>query len=409
MDEHAIIRPPADAPLSLRLTRDLARAIKRGDAWVFADALHARPAAPAGAHAVLHDRKGKPLARGFYDAGSPLSFRACSTRARQPLDAAWAAQRLEAAMALRRALLDPARTTAYRLVNGEGDGMPGLVVDVYGDTAVLVLDGDGARGFWDATAVARRVAAALGLARVYERDRARGGPSGRPLVGETPEAPVTFLENGLRFEADLVQGQKTGFFLDQRDNRQRVRGASRGRRVLNVFGYTGGFSIYAAAGGATEVTTVDLAAPAIAAADANWRRNTLPGATHEGVVADAFDFLAQASLSGRRWDLVILDPPSFVPSNKAIERGRAAYERVISAGAAVTAPGGWLVASSCSSHFSPADFLAACRDGVGKARRQATVLAIHDQPVDHPTPLAMPQFRYLKFVMMRVDDAGSAA
>lgn len=356
-----------------------------------------------GAIARLSDRRGRPLAMGYYDSEGPLSLRVCHTHPRRPLDDAWAEARLEAALALRSRWRDSEETTGYRLFNGEGDGLPGLVCDIYGDTAVMKLDGPVAEAFWDDAGVARWVADALGLARVYGRRRSRGGPEGSPLVGDVPQGPVAFLENGLRFTADVVAGQKTGFFLDQRDNRDRVRAWSHGRRVLNVFGYTGGFSIAALAGGAEQVTTVDVAPAAVAAAAAHVTANGFSEARHDAVTADAFAFFEAAVEEGRTWDLVVVDPPSFAPNKKALEKAAGAYRKLVAVAAQVTAPGGLLAAASCSSHVSPDAFLGLCEEGIGGARRRATILARHDQPSDHPTPLAFPAFRYLKFVLMRVD------
>ena len=393
---------PSGAPVKLRLGRDLVRSLRRGDPWVFADALAATPLAPCGSLATLADRRGKPVAIGYYDPASPLAFRACTARRGQRVDDVWAVQGLERAATLRAASIDGSHTTGYRLVNGEGDGLPGLVVDVYGASAVLKLDGPAAEGFWDAAGVATWVAERLSLTRVYQRLRTRGGPAGQTLVGQAPEGPVTFLEHGLSFTADLVSGQKTGFFLDQRENRRLVRELSAKRRVLNVFGYTGGFSIYALAGGAEHVTTVDLAGPALEAADAHVGLNGFAAQRHASVRSDAFEHLGAASVAGETWDLVILDPPSFAPSRKSLDAAIGAYTRLIAAGARVTAPGGLLAAASCSSHVDEAAFLGCCEEGVGMARRQAALLEVRGQPLDHPVPLAGRGFRYLKFVLLRV-------
>lgn len=389
-------------PVALTLSRDLTRAVRRGHPWVFADALRERPAAPLGAPAVLLDKKGKAIARGYYDAEGPLAFRACVPDASVPVNAAWAEGQLRRAVGLRSRLFD-GQTTGYRLVNGEGDGLPGLVVDRYDDTAVVRLDGPAAEAFWrDGEGVAAWLARELGLNRVYQRERSRGGARGRALVGEEPSAPVAFREYGVPFAADVVAGQKTGFFFDQRENRRRIGGLSRGARVLNVFGYTGGFSVWAGVGGAREVTTVDLAAPAIAAAEANWALAGLPPTAHRGVAADAFAFLEAAAAAGECWDVVVLDPPSFAPRKTAAEAAVLAYTRIVTLGAAVVAPGGVLAAASCSSHVGAAEFLGACQDGVGGARRRAQLLDVAGQPPDHPAPLAAPELRYLKFVLMGV-------
>ena len=223
------------------------------------------------------------------------------------------------------------------------------------------------------------------------------------LIGEIPEAPVPFFENRIRFTADIVQGQKTGFFLDQRGNRQAIKQAARNRRVLNVFGYTGGFSVYAGLGGASEVTTVDIAAPALKAAEEHWRLNGLPPDKHSSVKADAFEFLAEAAQKKRRWELVVVDPPSFAPSKEAVDKAVTAYQSLIAAAAAVTTSEGLLAAASCSSHIDLTTFLSICEEAVSKARRRATLLRVNSQPPDHPTPLPLPEFRYLKFILMRVD------
>ena len=395
------LQNPDRSPVELFLSRDLVRSLKRGHPWVFADALRKLPVAPGPSPAILRERSGREIAKGFYTPDSTLAFRACITEPSVALNDAWVKQRMQRALELRRALL-PERTTGYRLFNGEGDGLPGLVCDVYGDSAVIKPDGPGPAGFWDTTGVAEWVTEQLGLARVYLRHRVRGGAEGQPLVGDAPTGPVPFEEHGLCFTADLVSGQKTGFFLDMRDNRHRVAQLAAGRRVVNLFGYTGGFSVHAGAGGATHVTTVDVAAPAIAAAEDHWRLNDLPTDQHTGVVTDAFEWLDEAYAQRRTWDLVILDPPSFASSRATIPKALAAYRRLVASGAAITAPGGLLCAGSCSSHVDMQAFVGACGEGMGKARLPATVLGIHGQPFDHPSPLAFPEGRYLKFVVLRV-------
>ena len=396
----ALLRPYSAAPVTLRLARNLVRTVKRGHPWVFAEALRDLPPAPSGAHAVLLDnRKGREIARGFYDSKSPLAFRACTVEPGERLNEAWAERRLARALALRRSLFDnlPAdgATTGFRLCNGEGDGLPGLVCDVYGDTAVLQFDGAGPANFWQAEGIARWL-------RRRGSEDALGHPPGLALVGPAPAAPVSFVENGVRFTADVVHGQKTGFFLDQRENRQRIRQFSAGRRVLNLFGYTGGFSVYAGLGGARHVTTVDAARPAVEAAGRHWQLNQLPPDGHDPVAADVFQFLDGAARQGQTWELVISDPPSFAASQEAVAPALSAYQRLAGAAAAVTTAGGFLAAASCSSHVELQPFLAACEEGISAARRQATVLGIYGQPPDHPWPLACPEFRYLKFVLMRV-------
>lgn len=401
-----LVQAPVGRPLKLRLARNLVRSIKRGHPWVFAEALRDLPAARPGAWAVLLDNKknGREIAQGFYDPNSPLAFRACTLNQSEIPDDRWAAECLNRALALRRMLFDDL-TTGFRLLNGEGDGLPGLVCDVYGDTAVIQLDGPGPEGFWHAAGVGQWVAQTLSLGCVVRRPQSRDdGSAGQILIGPNPAAAVSFTENGLLFTADVIYGQKTGFFLDQRDNRQRIRKLAAGRRVLNVFGYTGGFSVYAGVGGAGHVTTVDLAAPALEVAAAHWQRNGLLPGAHHTIAADAFEFLEQAARPRQApWDLVIIDPPSFASAKQAVPKAVAAYQKLVALGAAVTAPNGLLAAASCSSRVGLEAFLNACEEGISKARRRATILGVHGQPADHPTPLAFSEFRYLKFVLMRVE------
>jgi len=388
--------------LTLRLARDLTRSVKRGHPWVFADALRDLPPAEPGTPAILLDNtRGRPIAVGFYDPSSGVAFRACRVEEPFRLNDEWAEARCSQAWSLRQRLFDET-TTGYRLFNGEGDGLPGLVCDRYADVAVIKLDGPAASAFWDIDEIAAWLVKHTGVTAVVERRKQRGG-AGRWLIGHERREPIEFLEHGVRFTADVINGQKTGFFLDQRENRQTLRPLCDGAKVLNVFSYTGGFSVMAGCGGAAHVTSVDSAEPAIAAANAHWRLNGLPEDKHTGVQADAFEFLDNARLKRRKWEVVIIDPPAFAPSQTSVNRAGSAYRKLAFNGAAVTDRGSLLALASCSSHIDEPTFLEACEEGISEARRRATVLGIHSQPADHPTPLAMPEFRYLKFVLMRVE------
>jgi 23S rRNA (cytosine1962-C5)-methyltransferase len=377
--------------------------IKRGHPWVFADALRHLPSAPAGTRATLLDhKKGRPIAIGFYHPQSPLAFRVCSPDPKEILNDGWAERQMTRAWSLRKTVI-PADTTGFRLFNGEGDGLPGLICDVYNRSAVLQLDGEAAGGFWDIDGIADWVADRLSLQQVYFKSQSRSKIPGRLLVGHQLENPVQFSENGVKFTADIAHGQKTGFFLDQRLNRQQVGTIAAARSVLNVFGYTGGFSVYAGLGQAKRVTTVDLSAPALDGATHHWQLNGLPPTGHQAIKADAFSFLADAAKNKKTWNLVIVDPPSFTSAKNTVQKALSAYKSLIAAAADVTDKNGLLAAASCSSHIDLNAFLSVCEEGISKARRTATILSITGQPPDHPTPLVFSEFRYLKFILMRIE------
>jgi 23S rRNA (cytosine1962-C5)-methyltransferase len=381
----------------LRLTKPLRDRVRAGHPWIYDRALaETRGLAPGELVTVVDDRG--PLACAFVDPGSPIRARILGLDPDLTCDAAWTRTRAGAAAARR--VRDPllAGCTGQRVIHGEADAMPGLVVDLYAETAVIVLDGAAAAAFWrprlhDVLDGLARGGTAI--AHAWLRGvRGEHGHS-EALRGEPP-ALVGIGEDEARFAVDVRAGQKTGFFLDQRDNRRTIGKHASGARVLNLFSYTGGFSLHAALGGAERVTSVDVAAPAIEALRDNLARTKLPAVTHELVVADVFAFLAEASARGRRWDLVIADPPSFAPSERAKPAALRAYGKLAAAALAVVEPHGRFAFASCSSHIVEADLLAAItRDDV-RLRLSAGAAS------DHPVLPAFPEGRYLKFLFFDV-------
>jgi 23S rRNA (cytosine1962-C5)-methyltransferase len=402
----------------VQLRKKLARAIAGGHPWIFRDALRDPGELDDGAVVLVVDDAGRALGRGFWTRAAPLAVRMLTTDRNDDL-AALVPDRLTAALERRLAVIDRAQTNAFRWVHGEADRLPGVHLDVYADIGALRFDGAGARAFYaELASHVMQAGAALGLTAVVERRRGpRGGHSSKGqadgdddgeaqaettlvLAGTPPSGTREVREHGLLFEVDLVHGQKGGLFLDQRDNRARVAAMARGRRVLNLFGYTGGFSVHAAAAGAAATTTVDLSPGAVAAARRNFQRNRLPaGAPHEFVAADAFTFLEAAAAAGRRWDLVISDPPSFAPSQRALPAALRAYTRLHRLCAAVAAPGGVLCAASCSSHVTEAAFVATVEAGCGQSGRRFIRRESHGAGPDHPVADFFPEGRYLKFVV----------
>jgi 23S rRNA (cytosine1962-C5)-methyltransferase len=376
----------------VRLKKELARAIRGGHPWIYADALDVPRGLAMGSVVEIIGKNGNFLARGLYDSRSPIAVRIYTLDVKEQLDAAFFRRRLAAALSSRKFA---AHTNAFRWCNGEGDLLPGVVVDLYDHVAILRLDGDAIRAFREPLAAA--IAELHSVTHVYERSR---GGRGEALHGGAPPNPVEIRENDVRFAVDVVHGQKTGFFLDQRENRRALQGWARDLEVANLFAYTGGFSVYAALAGARRVATVDSAAPAIEAARANFRLNGLDPEAHEFACEDAFAWLARQT---GRFGLVVTDPPSFAPSEKSVGRALSAYRDLNALALDAVKRGGLLAAASCSSHVGLEAFLGALRDAGEKARRPLRILEVRSQPADHPSLPAFPEGRYLKFVLLRTD------
>jgi 23S rRNA (cytosine1962-C5)-methyltransferase len=304
---------------------------------------------------------------------------------------------LKAALQRRLEKLDLQRTNAFRWIHGEADRLPGIHVDLYDDVAVVRFDGDGATAFYED--LGARLAAA---ARPLELREVMDRQSGKRLYGRGAPARFEVKENGLLFETAPGAGGKGGLFLDQRENREIVEKLARGRRMLNLFGYTGAFSLYAARGGATSTDTVDTAAPAIAAARRNFERNGLSASAAGFHAADAFEFLESAAKRRQKWDLVVSDPPSFAPNRASLENARRAYTRLHRLAVSVTAPGGYLCAASCSSHVGRKEFLATVEAGAAKAGRHFLLEEFRGAGVDHPREAWFPEGDYRKFAVGRV-------
>jgi 23S rRNA (cytosine1962-C5)-methyltransferase len=381
-----------------RVTKPLRDRIAEGHPWIYDRALAADSSKVAGDIVTLVDDRG-PLATALADPGSPIRARVLDLDPEAACDAAWAERRARDAAARR--ARDPllAGCTGRRLVHGEADGCAGLVVDLYGDTAVVVYDGRAAASFWSARldAVLAGLDAHADIAHVLVRgDRKDRGARISTTARGDPPAEIVIAEDEARFAVDVRAGQKTGFFLDQRENRRLVRRHADGARVLNAFCYTGGFSLHAALGGAAHVTSIDVAAPAIAALANNVALSDLPADRHTAIAVDAFDFFAQAAARRERWDLVIVDPPSFAPSEKAKPAALASYRKLVDAALAVTVPNGRFALASCSSHVTEADLLALC------ARPGLRLRAALGAASDHPVLPAFPEGRYLKFLLFDV-------
>ena len=381
------------ARFKVKLTRNLRRSLMRGHPWVYKDAVSSATTTDRALLAQVFDAKGE-LGWAIYDPHSPLALRLlCTTSA--PPSAAFFEKRFARALQLRAGVRSPS-TTAFRLFNGEGDLLPGLVCDVYGSVAVLQFDGQGPGEFWDKAMIAGWLLKAAGVSSVVEKTRRSRERTMEHLAGEPAATEVSVVENSAQFRVNLEKGQKTGFFLDQRENRNYLRSISAGKSVLNLFSYTGGFSINAGLGGARRVASLDIAACAIQMASENWALNGLPPERHVGLCEDVFKYLGQSG--GDLWDHILVDPPSMSHSEDQKPTAMAKYIEIFSAAAKRVAPDGHLSLSSCSSHISFDDFFEIISEAWSAARRRGVILRVSGQGPDHPFPHACPELRYLKFV-----------
>ena len=393
--------------LRLRVTAAAETILRSGHPWLFADSIHEiNRVGQVGELAVIYDRKDKFLAVGLFDPDSPIGVRILHAGKPQTIDFAWWKSRLEKSLAVRRDLFD-AQTIGYRLIHGESDGWPGLVLDKYDATLVLKIYTsawlsrlDEILALFRETIPCERIVLRLSRNIKPFAEKQFQRRDGRILFGATPDGPVIFCENGIRFEADVLRGQKTGFFLDQRENRAEVEKLSRGRKVLNAFGFSGGFSVYAARGGAKSVTDLDISAHALESAKRNFALNkNFPGVAncrHETIQADCFDWLEKTS---DKFDLIVLDPPSL--AKRASERDGAihAYERLNLLGIGKLSHNGILVAGSCSAHVSAAEFLDAVRRAAAKSGRKFSELKTLQHPPDHPATFK--EAAYLKVIYLK--------
>lgn len=406
----AHVPAPNERRLAVHLHPAAERAVRHGHPWVFDQSIRQVSfVGEAGDLAVIFDRKRRFLAIGLYDPASPLRVRVLQAGQSAPIDGDWFARRVAAAIA-HRAPLASAQTTGYRLIHGENDGLPGLVVDRYAQTLVLKLYAAGWVRHLRVVIPALlahfpRARVVLRLSRAVQAQSAAlfGLQDGQVLHGQADVGEVVFRENGLLFAADVRQGHKTGFYLDQRENRARVEALAAGRDVLNVFAYTGGFSLYAARGGARRVVSVDLNPLALAGAEANFARNqdtlTVARARHEMLVGDAFAVLGELGAAGRVFDMVILDPPAFAQRQADVAGALAAYRRLAQLGAALLPASGILVSASCSSRVPASAFWAAVDEGASLAGKRLQEVDRTTHPLDHP--ISFPEGAYLKCLFAR--------
>jgi 23S rRNA (cytosine1962-C5)-methyltransferase len=375
--------------------------VRAGHPWIFSGAIGSGlDGGEPGEPVAVYGAGGGFLAGGYLNPRTSIAVRVL-TLEDEPIDAGLVGRRVDEALALRATAL-PAALTGYRVLNAEGDRLPGVVVDRYADFLVCqFLTAGGARL---APLVVEALRERLAPRGIFERSeggvrREEGLTDARGvLAGEEPPLRLTIEEDGARYVVDVVHGQKTGFFLDQREMRARVRALARERRVLNLFAYTGAIAASAALGGAADVLSVDTSRLAMAVADETRAANGLDPGGVRFTLADVFDFLHAAR---ERWDLIVVDPPPFVRRRRDLTAGLRGYKDINLQAFRRLAPGGWLLTSSCSQHLGAEAFRDLVASAAADAGRTATVAAAWGHPPDHPVALAHPEGEYLKVLLLR--------
>ncbi|MBS1248943.1 MAG: Ribosomal RNA large subunit methyltransferase I [Chloroflexi bacterium] len=401
--------PPSDRNLAIHVKPAAERALRAGHPWLFDQSITKKShRGKPGDLAVVFDSRDRFLAVGLYDPHSSIRVRLLQHRKPAPINRDWFEEKLTAAARQRAPLLGhpPKKaTTGYRLVHGANDRFPGLVIDRYADTAVLKLY----TAAWiphlkaliaalESATPVERLVLRLGQSMLEHPQALHGLRDGMLLFGPKVEEAIIFRENGLRFEVDPIHGQKTGFFLDQRHNRAQVEELATGKSVLNAFSYTGGFSVYAARGGAWRIVDLDASQPALEAAARNLALNqtipTVAAATYESVQGDAFEALEAMGENNQRFDIVIVDPPSFAKKKTQIKGALSAYAQLTRLALDVLVPDGTLVQASCSSRVDAETFFDTVNQAAARDGRPLREIKRTGHALDHP--ITFKESAYLK-------------
>lgn len=397
---------PSDKRLAVRVTRDALRHLHAGHPWVFADSITSvSPGGRPGDLAVVFDERRAFAAIGLFDPASPIRIKVLHHGRPAAVDESFWIHAIDRALARRAPFVDhpDAARLGYRVVNGENDGLPGLIVDRYADVVVVKVYTEAwfahLRALVDAVVASTSPSAVvLRLARVVQRGETYGLADGDVLAGALDADVVVFREGGLDFAADVRRGQKTGWFLDQRANRLMAGTMTRGLDVLDVFSATGGFSVHAAAGGATSVLSVDASAPTLAAATRNIALNrahpSVAACQHAIRVGDAYDVMADLAAEGRRFGLVVVDPPAFAQRQDQVDRAVRAYGRLTRLAIQLVVPGGVLVQASCSSRVPANAFYDVVESTARQVGRPLHSITRTGHDIDHP--VTFPEGGYLK-------------
>jgi 23S rRNA (cytosine1962-C5)-methyltransferase len=395
--------------LRIHISTKAETALRGGHPWLFSESIQKQNHDGAmGELSAIYDRKDVFLGIGLYDPESPLRVRMIYKGKPRVLDSSWWYEKIRATIQLRHQWFNDTQTTGFRYIHGENDGFPGLVLDRYGEGLVLKIYTAAwfehlseilpsiqkeINPLWVVLRLSRNVQA------YFQRMGNKKWIDGSVIAGNLPEECVVFKENNILFEANVLRGQKTGFFLDQRENREWVKSFSVGRRMLNAFSFSGGFSLYAAQGGAVSVSDLDISAHALESAKKNFSLNSsdskIKNCEHLTLQADAFEWLKTAD---SKYDLIVLDPPSLAKKEDERRRAIEAYGRLSFGAIRCLNEGGILVSASCSAHVSAEEFFEAVIDSAKKFKRTFKEIQRTQHPKDHPATFA--EAKYLKAIYL---------
>jgi 23S rRNA (cytosine1962-C5)-methyltransferase len=397
--------------IAVRISKDALKNIRKGHPWVFENSIvSVSHEGFPGDVAVIFDEKNRFVAAGLFDPFSIIRIRLLQFGNSANIDEAWFREKISGAFIMRKDLI-PEDTDGYRLIYGENDGLPGLIVDVYGDSAVMKIYSlcwiaylEMLAGLLAEILNSKRVVLRMSERCSKNKEHLKDFEDGMAISGDKLKGPVIFSENGIFFESDVERGQKTGFFLDQRDNRSRVEKLADKKNVLNVFSYSGGFSLYAARGGAWSVTSIDISPYAVEAVGRNIALNSenerISSCKYRNLTGDAFETMEMLIKNGEKFEMVIIDPPSFAKSEKHRKNALSAYTKLVRLGLKLVKKNGIFVMASCSSRITVEEFTELVVQTAKKEKKNIGSIEVTGHPSDHPVNI--PEGRYLKCMFCTV-------